>query len=61
MTEVVIANNNAAVVKVTKEIIRKLKLVSALRGNAETQGTLIGSLLDKEIKRFGMKGNNDEE
>ena len=47
-------------VKVTKEIVRKLKLVAAARGNNETQGTLIGSLLDKEIKRLGMKGNNDE-
>lgn len=48
------------VVKVTKEIVRKAKLVAAHRGNNETIGTLIGSLLDKEMKRLGLKGNNDE-
>ena len=39
---------------------QKVKLASALRGNGETIGILIGSLVDKELKRLGIKGNNDE-
>ena len=52
--------NKIVAVKTTKEVTRKLKLVTALRGNGESMGTLIGSLVDKELKRLGIKGNNDE-
>lgn len=52
--------NRIVAVKTTKEVTRKLKLVTALRGNGESMGTLIGSLVDKELKRLGIKGNNDE-
>ena len=52
--------NKIVAVKTTKEVTRKLKLASALRGNGETIGILIGSLVDKELKRLGIKGNNDE-
>ena len=48
-------NNNIVMVKVTKDIVRRLKLVSALRGNNETQGSLIGNLLDKELKALGYE------
>ena len=47
-------------VRTTKEVVRKLKLIAAARGNGETIGILIGSLVDKELKRLGMQGNNDE-
>ena len=52
--------NGTTQIRTTKEITRKLKLASALRGNGETIGILIGSLVDKELKRLGTKGNNDE-
>lgn len=52
--------NRIVAVKTTKEVTRKLKLVTALRGNGESMGTLIGALVDKELKRLGIKGNNDE-
>ena len=53
-------NDNTTQIRATKEITRKLKLASSLRGNGETIGILIGSLVDKELKRLGIKGNNDE-
>lgn len=52
--------NKITMIRGTKEIVRKLKLVAALRGNGETIGILIGSLVDKEMQRLGLKGNNDE-
>lgn len=52
--------NGTTQIRTTKEITRKLKLASALRGNGETIGMLIGALVDKELKRLGIKGNNDE-
>ena len=52
--------NGTTQIRTTKEITRKLKLVTALRGNGETIGILIGSLVDKELKRLGIQGNNDE-
>ena len=52
--------NKITMIRGTKEIVRKLKLVAALRGNGETIGILIGSLIDKEMQRLGLKGNNDE-
>ena len=52
--------NRIVGVKTTKEVTRKLKLVAALRGNSESMGALIGALVDKELKRLGIKGNNDE-
>ena len=48
-------DNKMATIKVTKDIVRRLKLVSALRGNNETQGSLIGVMLDKELERLGYK------
>ena len=52
--------NKITMIRGTKEIVRKLKLVAALRGNGETIGILIGSLIDKEMQRLGLKGNSDE-
>ena len=52
--------NSTTQIRATKEVTRKLKLVSALRGNGETIGILIGALVDKEMRRLGIKGNNDE-
>ena len=52
--------NKVTMIRGTKEIVRKLKLVAALRGNGETIGILIGSLVDKEMQKLGIKGNNDE-
>lgn len=52
--------NKVTMIRGTKEIVRKLKLVAALRGNGETIGILIGSLVDKEMQKLGLKGNNDE-
>lgn len=52
--------NKTTQVRVTKEVVRKLKLVASARGNGETIGVLIGSLVDKEMKRLGLQGNNDE-
>lgn len=52
--------NKVTMIRGTKEIVRKLKLVASLRGNGETIGILIGSLVDKEMQRLGLKGNNDE-
>lgn len=52
--------NKSGQVRTTKEVVRKLKLVSAMRGNGESIGILIGSLVDKEMKRLGIPGNNDE-
>ena len=52
--------NGTTQIRTTKEITRKLKLVTALRGNSESMGALIGALVDKELKRLGIKGNNDE-
>lgn len=52
--------NKITMIRGTKEIVRKLKLVASLRGNGETIGILIGSLVDKEMQRLGIKGNNDE-
>ena len=51
--------NKITMIRGTKEIVRKLKLVASLRGNGETIGILIGSLVDKEMQRLGIKGNND--
>lgn len=48
-------DNKMVTIKVTKDIVRRLKLVSALRGNNETQGSLIGVMLDKELERLGYK------
>ena len=52
--------NKVTMIRGTKEIVRKLKLVASLRGNGETIGILIGSLIDKEMQRLGLKGNSDE-
>ena len=52
--------NKVTMIRGTKEIVRKLKLVASLRGNGETIGILIGSLVDKEMQRLGLKGNSDE-
>ena len=52
--------NKIVAVKTTKEVTRKLKLVTASRGNSESMGALIGALVDKELKRLGLQGNNDE-
>lgn len=52
--------NKIVSVKTTKDITRKLKLVAAARCNSESMGTVIGSLVDKEMKRLGLGGNNDE-
>ena len=52
--------NKVTMIRGNKEIVRKLKLVAALRGNGETIGILIGSLVDKEMQRLGLKGNSDE-
>ena len=52
--------NKIVAVKTTKEVTRKLKFVTALRGNSESMGALIGALVDKELKRLGLQGNNDE-
>ena len=52
--------NKVTMIRGTKEIVRKLKLVASLRGNGETIGILIGSLVDKEMQKLGLKGNNDE-
>ncbi len=48
-------DNKMVTIKVTKDIVRRLKLVGALRGNNETQGSLIGVMLDKELERLGYK------
>lgn len=48
-------DNKMVTIKVTKDIVRRLKLVSAIRGNNETQGSLIGVMLDKELERLGYK------
>ena len=48
-------------IKTTKDVVRKLKLVASARCNSESMGSLIGALVDKEMKRLGLKGNNDEE
>lgn len=48
-------DNKLVTIKVTKDIVKRLKLVSALRGNNETQGSLIGNLLDKELEKLGYK------
>ena len=53
--------NKPTMIRTTKGIVRKAKLIAALRGNGETIGILLGSLLDKELKRLGLKGNNDDE
>ena len=52
--------NASTQIRTTKEVARKLKLLTALRGNGETLGILVGSLVDKELKRLGLPGNNDE-
>jgi len=52
--------NKMTTVRVTKNVTTKLKLLSALRGNAETISSVIGSLADKELKRFNIPGNNDD-
>ena len=52
--------NVSTQIRTTKEVARKLKLLTALRGNGETLGILVGSLVDKELKRLGLQGNNDE-
>lgn len=52
--------NASTQIRATKEVARKLKLLTALRGNGETLGILVGSLVDKELRRLGIKGNNDE-
>lgn len=52
--------NKPTMTRITKEIARKLKLVAAARGNGESAGTLIGSLIDKEMHRLNIGGNNNE-
>ena len=52
--------NKTTQLRATKEIARKIKLLSALRGNGESIGIVIGSLADKELHRLGIAGNNDE-
>ena len=52
--------NQQANIRTTREVVRKLKLVGLLRGNGESLGIVVGALVDKELKRLGMKGNNDE-
>ena len=52
--------NSTTQIRATKEVTRKLKLVAALRGISESMGAWIGALVDKELKRLGIKGNNDE-
>ena len=52
--------NASTQIRTTKEVARKLKLLTALRGNGETLGILVGALVDKELKRLGLQGNNDE-
>ena len=46
-------NNTITRIAVTKDIAKRLKIVSRLRGNKETQGALIGNLVDQELKRVG--------
>lgn len=53
--------NRIVSIKTTKDVVRKLKLVASARCNSESMGSLIGALVDKEMKRLGLKGNNDEE
>lgn len=53
-------DNKLVTIKVTKDIVRRLKLVGALRGNNETQGSLIGNLLDKELAERGYKEVKEE-
>lgn len=53
--------NKSAMIRTTKEVVRKAKLAAAYRGNGETIGIVLGSLLDKELKRLGLGGNNEDE
>ena len=51
----VVINEKLTTIRVTKDMTKRLKLVSKLRGNKETQASLIGNLLDAEIARLGYK------
>ena len=42
-------------IKVTKDLTVRLKLLSKLRKNSETQSALIGNLVDAEIAKLGYK------
>lgn len=42
-------------IRVPQDVVVRLKLVSKLRKNGETQGALIGNLLDAELARLGYK------
>ena len=52
--------NQMTTVRVTKEVVRKAKLISSLRANGETISATLGALLDKEMNRFGVPNNNNE-
>ena len=52
--------NKTTMIRTTKEISRKIKLVGAARGNGESAGVLIGALIDKEMAKLGLGGNNNE-
>lgn len=52
--------NKTTQLRTTKEITRKLKVIAGMRGNGESLGMLVGALADKELKRLGIEGNNDE-
>lgn len=46
-------DNTITRIAVTKDLAKRLKIVSRLRGNKETQASLIGHLVDQELKRLG--------
>lgn len=53
--------NKSVTVRVTKDVTRKLKLVAAVRANGESAGILIAALVDKEMRRLGLEGNNSDD
>jgi|LakMenE07Oct09ns_1017277.scaffolds.fasta_scaffold08737_1 hypothetical protein len=46
-------DNETVRVAVTKDLTKRLKMLSNIRGNKETQSALIGNLVDTELKRLG--------
>jgi len=46
-------DNTITRIAITKDLTKRLKIVSRLRGNKETQASLIGHLVDQELKRLG--------
>ena len=46
-------DNTLTTIKVTKDLTKRLKMLSNIRGNKETQSALIGNLVDVELKRLG--------